>query len=310
MPRHLRLILHAFVQALPGTKRTTLWLLKIMVPVSLVVTLMQYYGIIEWLAHYTEPLFTLMGLPGEAAIPFVSGALVGTYGGIASMMALTMTLRESTILALMICICHGLPMESTVVAKTGSSFWKMTVIRIVMAIACAFVLNFLLPPMPGEFATAITEHEVLPLWPTLLQWAWEMVKLSAMVLLIIYLLMVVQKILEAYDGIRKISRALAPGMKVLGLPRNTAYLWLVANVLGISYGSAVMLELEEQGFVTREDANEANYHLIMNHSMFEDTIVFAAVGIPALCVVATRVGFALIVVWGRKAIKHIGARVR
>ena len=94
-------------------------------------------------------------------------------------------------------------------------------------------------------------------------------------------------------------------MSVFGLPRNAVYLWLVGNILGISYGSAVMLQLEEEGKISREEANEVNYHLIMNHSMLEDTLVFATAGISALWILTTRLLFAMLLVWGRKAVKYI-----
>ena len=92
-------------------------------------------------------------------------------------------------------------------------------------------------------------------------------------------------------------------MSVLGLPRNAAYMWLVGTVLGLSYGSAVMLDLEEKGQITRQDANDVNYHLIMNHSMLEDTIVLAMTGVSVLWILGTRMFFALAVVWGRRLIR-------
>ena len=93
-------------------------------------------------------------------------------------------------------------------------------------------------------------------------------------------------------------------MQFFGLPRNAAYLWLVGNVLGISYGSAVMLQLEEEGKITRQAADEVNYHLIMNHSMLEDTLVFATAGVSALWILSTRLLFAFVLVWGRKLLKR------
>ena len=51
------------------------------------------------------------------------------------------------------------------------------------------------------------------------------------------------------------------------------------------------------------EANDVNYHLIMNHSMLEDTIVFAATGISALLLITTRMAFALLLVWGRKIVR-------
>lgn len=90
-------------------------------------------------------------------------------------------------------------------------------------------------------------------------------------------------------------------MSLFGLPRRSAYMWLVGNILGISYGSAVMVELEQRKIVSREDANDVNYHLIMNHSLLEDTIVFTATGISAL-LVSVRLAFALALVWTRRAL--------
>ena len=46
-----------------------------------------------------------------------------------------------------------------------------------------------------------------------------------------------------------------------------------------------------------------NFHLIMNPSLLEDTIVFAATGISALLIVATRVNFAIVLVWSRRTFK-------
>ena len=135
--------------------------------------------------------------------------------------------------------------------------------------------------------------------------ALSQVKMSMMVVLIIYCLMVVQQFLNAFNLLRPLSRLLSPLMKLFGLTEHAAYMWLVGNVIGISYGSAVMLELEETGVITREEANEVNYHLIMNHSLLEDTIVFAATGISALLLVTVRISFALLLVWGRRGLVRI-----
>ena len=104
---------------------------------------------------------------------------------------------------------------------------------------------------------------------------------------------------------RRLTKPLRPLMRFFGLPENAAYLWVVGNVLGMSYGLAAMLDLEESGQITKEEANEVNYHLVMNHSMLEDTLVYAAVGISALWILTTRMLFALVVVWGRRVLKNV-----
>lgn len=200
----------------------------------------------------------------------------------------------------MIALCHALPMECSVNKKTGSSFWQMGVIRIIMAYACAIFLNTVLPKMDEEYLYigAETNSNFADVINT---WVISQVKVAFMVFLIIYVLMIVQRLMEVYSLLPLISKYLAPLMRVFGLPREAAYMWLVGNVLGISYGSAVMLELQDKGLVTKEDANDVNFHLIMNHSMLEDTIVFATTGISVFWILFTRFLFAFILVWLRKA---------
>ena len=144
----------------------------------------------------------------------------------------------------------------------------------------------------------------------LLTWVLSQLKMVAMVFLIIYSLMVLQRVIEAYGWLKPMSDFLSPLMTVFGLPRKSAYMWLVGNVLGISYGAAVMLELQEKKLITNRESNEVNYHLIMSHSLLEDTIVFAATGISALWIIASRVLFAMAVVWSRKVLLKCCSWVR
>ena len=281
--------------ALPDTWKSASWLLKLMIPISLSVALLQHWGVLAWIAGYLNPLFSLLGLPGESAILFISGAAAGTYAGVAAMMSVHLTLRQATIVGIMILICHALPMECTVNHKTGSNFLRMGLLRIFMAFMAAVCLNWLLPEMSQSYLYigAAAESSLAEVLQT---WAVSQLKMAVLVFLIIYVLMVLQSMIQLYSLLDPLSRFLAPLMRLLGLPRKAAYMWLVGNVLGLSYGSAVMLDLEEKGQITREDANAVNYHLIMNHSMLEDTIVMAITGVSVFWILATRITFALIVV--------------
>jgi hypothetical protein len=288
--------------ALPGTWKSASWLLKLMIPISLSVALLQHWGVLAWIAGYLNPLFSMLGLPGESAVLFISGAAAGTYAGVAAMLSVHLTLRQATIVGIMILLCHALPMECTVNHKTGSNFWHMGFIRILMAFVAALCLNLVLPEMsePYMYIGAAAESSLAEVLQT---WAVSQLKIAVLGFLIIYVLMVLQCMIQLYSLLDPLSRFLAPLMRFFGLPRKAAYMWLVGNVLGLSYGSAVMLDLEEKGQITREDANAVNYHLIMNHSMLEDTIVLAMTGVSVLWILVTRLLFALVVVWARKLIR-------
>lgn len=281
--------------------KTTSWLLKIMIPISFAVCLAQYYGIIAWCAQWLNPLFCHIGLPGASSIAFLTGATSTTYAALAVMMTMELTLRQATIIAIMVLICHALPLECTVNKKVGSKPFRMAFLRICGALLAADYLNLLLPEMSEPFSALTISADNATIYEVLRTWLWSTVKLSAMIFVIIYALMFIQRAMEKYGLMEKLIKPLSPIMVFFGLPRDAAYLWLVGNVLGISYGSAVMIQLEEEGKITPEEANEVNYHLIMNHSMLEDTLVFAAAGVSALWILTTRLLFALLLVWGRKA---------
>ena len=306
-------ILNTFLRclhtAVPSPRKSVQWLLKLMIPISLVVTLMDYWGVLEWLASYLNPIFVYIGLPVSSAVVFMSGAAAGTYAGIAAMMSVPLTMKQATIIGCMIALCHALPMECAVNKKTGSSFWRMAVIRIVMAFVCAVALNVVLSDDQTRYIYigVSSDASFVALMKT---WIISQIQMSFIVFVIVYSLMVVQRLIEAYSLLVPLSRLFSPLMAVFGLPRNTAYMWLVGNVLGISYGSAVMVELEDKGLISKEEANDVNYHLIMNHSLLEDTIVFSVAGISALCLVTVRVVSALIMVWGRRLLNIVSGKMR
>lgn len=295
-----------FEDALRPSVKTTLWLLKIMLPISLIVQLMQYYGIIAWLAQYLDPVFVYMGLPGASGIAFLTSASVTTYAGLAVMLSMELTMREATILAVMTVLCHALPLECAVVHKVGSNPYRMGLLRIIAAFLAAFYLNLVLPALPQPFnASGHAAETAASVWIVAEHWAWASVKLSLLICVLIYTLMVLQRLLERYGVMKMLEKPLRPVMKFFGLPENASFLWLVGNVLGISYGSASMTDLEERGQISKEEANEVNYHLIMNHSMLEDTVVFASCGVSAFWILSTRMLFAFCLVWGRKGMRRM-----
>lgn len=299
------LILNIIRGAIRPSIRTSAWLLRLMLPITLTVQLLQYFGVIEWLATWLNPVFSYLGLPGASSIAFMTAAGVTTYAGLAVMLSMTLTMRQATIIAVMALICHALPLESAVVKKVGSKPLRMALLRIVAAFLAAVYLNLVLPEMPDTFGGLQALDSPDSLAEVLASWLYSSLRLSAMIIALIYGLMVIQRIMDDLGIMYKLVKPLRPLMRFFGLPENSAYLWLVGNILGISYGSAAMLALEESGQITKEEADEVNYHLIMNHSMLEDTLVFATQGISAAWILSTRILFALALVWGKKLTKRL-----
>ena len=278
--------------------RTALWLLAIMVPVSLAVTLLDRSGILSWLARCLAPAFRVVGLPGEAAVPFLTGAFLNIYSGIAAMAPLALDSRQITILALAMLISHNLPVEVPIQHKAGVAWGRILALRLTLSALAALTLHAVLPeaaPLAGTGAAAAAEPSGLR--EVLYAWSVGSLHLIARVCLVVIALMILQQALTEFRLIPPLSAVLAPLLHLLGLPRRTAFLWIVANTLGLAFGAAVILEELDSGTLPPEDVAVLNRSVAICHSLLEDTLLFAAVGAWAFWLVVPRVALAAAVVW-------------
>lgn len=295
----------SILTALPTAGKTILWLLKIIIPISLVVTLLQYWGIIAQMASVLTPLFSLIGLPGESAIVFISSIFLSLYAPIAILATLALDMREITILALMCLISHNLIVETAIQKKTGSSAIIMFTVRICASFVGAFLLNLLLPAQLG--AAQVVEHQQIfnNIYDLLLNWlggsAWLILKIT----LIVSGLMILQNLLKEFNILQLISKIFAPLMRFMGLSADSSFLWFVAQILGLTYGSAVLIDEVERGEISASNANLLNYHVAINHSLLEDTLLFVAIGVPAGWIIAPRVLLAMLLVWSVRFIQKV-----
>ncbi len=96
--------------------------------------------------------------------------------------------------------------------------------------------------------------------------------------ILILSLNILQRLLAEFGVIRKLSKILRPVLKIFGLPAKTSFLWIVANILGLAYGAAVMIEETELGKISPEDADLLNHHIAISHSNLEDVCAFLSIG--------------------------------
>jgi hypothetical protein len=91
----------------------------------------------------------------------------------------------------------------------------------------------------------------------------------------------------------------------MGLSTDSSFLWFIAQTLGLAYGSAIMIEDVENKTISLKDANLLNYHIAINHSLLEDTLLFVAIGVPAGWIISTRVILAILIVWCVRGISKL-----
>lgn len=297
---------NCFKSARPSAFKTIWWLTKIMTLLSFAIMLLQYHGVIEWISYWLTPIFSHFGLPGEAALAYVSGYFVNCYSAIAVMTTLDLSTRAATILSVMVLCSHNMIVETTVQHKTGSSVARIVAIRTLSAFILGWVLNKI---MPGSFeATSATGNvqEQLTFMIMLEDWFFRTLKNVIIMAILVYLLTVLQKILTEYGIIEYISKFLKPVMIFFGLSPKTAFLWLVSNTLGLAYGAGIMIEEAEKGITTKEENDLLNHHIGISHSNLEDLLLFAAVGGAYFWMLLSRWVMSWILVWERKLEKSLG----
>ncbi len=297
---HAQRLRKCITEAWPPALKTTRWLLSITVPISFAVLLMKLSGLLTLVAAFFEPLFALMGLPGESALVFVTGGLLNIYSAIAVIETLGLSGRVVTILALMSLVAHNLLVETTVQRKTGSSVRAILVTRFLAAFVGAWALNLLLPADASTAVAAHVSQDTIAWIPGLLAWGQGMATLCLKIIVLISGLMILQRVLEEYGVTQFLGRWMRLPLRLFGLPGDTAFLWIVANTLGLAYGSGVLMEHVSRGKLPRAHADLLNYHIAISHSLLEDTLLFVAIGVSAWWIIVPRLVLAGLAVWLRR----------
>jgi len=114
-----------------------------MIPVYVAVALLRQTPLFGYLGDLFNPVMGHLGLPGEAALAWVTGTFVNLYAAAAVVVDLHMTTREITILALMLGISHSQVMETAIVGKMKGRPIIVTSARLLFSLFAGFLLNII-----------------------------------------------------------------------------------------------------------------------------------------------------------------------
>jgi hypothetical protein len=241
-----------------------------------------------------------LGLPGEAALVFISSVFLNIYSAIAVIGSLKLSTRELVILATMCFIAHNFFVECLVMRKTGSSLIKMIFLRLFCSIAAGWLMHLVVPTALDATIAVVGELPAKAdgaFTTALLTWLISSGLLILRIVLIIFGIMFLQKVLDEFGLMLLLGKLTAPFMKILGLPPTAGYLWIVANVAGVAYGAAFLIEAVKTGALTQSEADLFNHHAAISHSQIEDTLLFVSIGVPYVWAALPRFIIAVIVVW-------------
>lgn len=285
---------------IPSTLKTAIWVVKVTVAVSFAIMVLQYLQVVPWVSELLSPLFSIFGLPGEAALAYVSGYFVNVYSAIAAAVTLDLDVRSVTILSVMVLCSHNMIVETAVQKKTGSSALRMVVVRTISGIILGIALNIILPQMGGSLGNNLAQTEVSSLKEYFQQWFWSTLLLVPKMIAIIFSLNIIQALLGEFGVIKFISNLFRPVMKVFGLPARCSLLWIIANTVGLAYGAALMIEESKNGALSKKDIDLLNSHIGISHSNLEDLLLLTSIGGVWWILLLSRWIMSIILVWELK----------
>jgi hypothetical protein len=290
----------------------TVWTLgKIIFPVTLIITILQFTPVLPWVIDAVTPLMAVLGLSGDAAIPLVLGNFLNLYAAIGAILTLDLTVKEVFIIAVMLSFSHNLFIESGVALKVGVKLWVILLVRLGLAFISAITINLV-----WQGGSEIAKYGMIPVqqaqpsgWFAIILEGIEKAGMGIFQTAIIVIpLMIAIQILKDLKWLDVFSRWISPFTRMLGMKENTSMTLAAGLLIGLAMGAGVMLQAVKEDGVSKKDATIAFIFLVACHAVVEDTLIFIPLGIPVLPLLIIRIIIAILLtitvafIWNRVGI--------
>jgi hypothetical protein len=295
------------------------FMLRIIMPIYLAVVFLRYTPVIAFLQERLAPAMGLFHLPGEAAVPLVTGIFSDEYGVVAAMAGFGFTAAQVTVIAMVTLCFHTIPLEAAVGRTIGFHPAKYTLYRLVLAVGTGLLVGWLVTALlgggaPGAEALggagqgviggADAPAVVTPAGVWLAEGWWRPMLLEMLVgglavvwglVRIIVPLMILVEFMLSYRLAEKLAPRLRWLCRVLGVSDGALLPLLVGLLMGVTYGASTIIEINKREPLSRRDMALIGIFLYACHGIIETTVLFSVAGASALFVGPVRLLIAVAV---------------
>ncbi len=289
-----------FLELLKDTWKTSWKVLRLIIPVSIIVKILDLLGFIEIFGQWMAPLMSAIGLPPSFGLVWATNAIANMFSGLYVFVNYidnqTFTNAQVTVLAVMMLTAHSLPVELEVASRVGVKRWFMFLLRFSAAFMAGFLLNKIL--IIGNFL----QEKNINHYPKAAQkidfiwykWVVEQLQGYAFIILTIFSILLIMKLLNRFGAVEFIQNKMKPVLKAMGMSKEILPMTLVGMLLGIVYGGALIIkEKDDNPNIHKKEFVFAMVLLGLCHAIIEDTLLVMGIGASIWGVLVFRVIFAL-----------------
>ncbi len=259
----------------------TLFILKLVIPFSILSDVLHYFGVIAFIAPIFEPITASLSLPSGVALALASGVFLNIYAAIAVAATFNLSGYEWTIIGVFVSICHSLPLEGAILKKLGVKLWHHFTIRFVLAYIGAYIAAMVTPIDLAVVAAVVNEATSFDVY--ILN---SLVNASILAIKVVVLVLAIMIGFELLKKIPTVRRLMDKHVYLSSLG--------VGGLIGITYGAAVLLS--EVNTIAHKTKILLLSFLLIAHALIEETLLYALFNADIWAILYIRVGLALCLV--------------